>query len=114
MPSLGLADSLQGLSVVSTHSNLSYIYITVGSSDHTEILLADALTLGSELSDSAERRSLRGLTTGVRVNLSIEHEDIYIFTRSDDVVETTVTDVVRGRCRETTECLVEGTHRRHR
>jgi len=70
--------------------------------------------LVKELSDSTKRCSLRGLTTCVRINLSIEHEDIYIFTRSDDVVETAVADVVRGRCRETTECLVEGTHRRHR
>ena len=66
VPSLGLADSLQGLSVVSTHGNLSDIDVAVGGSDHTEVLLADALTLGSELSDSAERCSLRGLTTGDR------------------------------------------------
>ena len=75
---------------------LSYIYITVSGSDHTQILLADALTLSSELSDSTERSSLRSLTTGVRVNLSIEHEDVHVLTRSNYVVETTVTDVVRG------------------
>ena len=100
--------------MVSTHSNLSDIDITIGGGNHTKILLADAFTLGSELSDSAERRSLRGLTTGVRVNLSIEHEDIYIFTAGNHVIETAVTDFVRGRYHETTECLVEGTHRHHR
>ena len=67
-----------------------------------------------QLSDGTERSSLGGLTTSVRVNLSIEHEDVYIFAAGDDVVETAVTDVVRGRCRETNECLVEGTHRHHR
>ena len=36
------------------------------------------------------------LTTGVGVNLSIEHEDVDIFARSDDVVETAVADVVGG------------------
>ena len=96
VPSLSLADSLQGLSVVSTHSNLSYIYITVSGSDHTEILLADALALSSELSDSTKRSSLRSLTTGVRVNLSIEHEDVNVLTISNHVVETKLTDIVRS------------------
>jgi len=96
VPSLGLADSLQGLCVVGAHSDLSYVYITVGGSNHTQILLADALTLSSELSDSAERSSLRGLTTGVRVNLSIEHEDVNVLAAGNHVVETAVTDVVRG------------------
>ena len=101
VPSLSLADSLEALVVVSTHSNLCNIYVAVSCSNHTEILLADALTLGSELSDSAERSSLRGLTTGVRVNLSIEHEDVDVLTRSNHVVETAVTDVVR--CTVTTD-----------
>ena len=96
MPCLSLADSLEGLCVVSAHSNLSYIYITVSGSNHTEILLADALTLSSELSDSTKRSSLRSLTTGVRVNLSIEHEDVHVLTRSNHVVETAVTDIVRS------------------
>ena len=43
-----------------------------------------------------------------------EHEDINVLTAGNHVVETTVTDVVRGRYHETTECLVEGTHRHHR
>ena len=55
----------------------------------------DAL-LVKELSDSTERSSLRSLTAGVGVNLSIEHEDIHVLTRSNHVVETTVTDVVRS------------------
>ena len=67
-----------------------------------------------QLSDGTERSSLGGLTTSVRVNLSIEHEDVDVLTRSNHVVETAVTDVARGKCRETTECLVEGTHRHHR
>ena len=94
VPSLSLADSLEGLSVVGAHSNLSDINITVGGGNHAEVLLADALTLSSELSDSTERSSLGSLTTGVGVHLSIEHEDVHIFAGSDDVVETAVTDVV--------------------
>ena len=50
-----------------------------------------------QLSNSTKRCSLRGLTAGVGVNLRIEHEDVYVLTAGDDVVETAVTDVVRGR-----------------
>ena len=38
------ADSLESLSLVSAHSDLSYVYITVGSSDKTEVFLANTLT----------------------------------------------------------------------
>jgi len=62
---LGLADGLEGLCVVSTHGNLSYVYITVGSSDHTQILLADALTLSGALCDACTqlRSNLLGLVS---------------------------------------------------
>ena len=82
--------------MVSTHSDLSDIDVAVGGGNHAEVLLADALTLGSKLSNSTERCSLRGLATGVGVNLSIEHEDVDVLTAGDDVVETAVADVVRG------------------
>ena len=94
VPSLSFADSLEGLSVVCTHCNLSDIDVAVGGGNHAEVLLADTLTLGSELSDSTERRSLGSLATGVGVNLRVEHEDVHIFACSDDVVETAVTDVI--------------------
>ena len=64
--SLSLADSLQGLRLVGTHSNLSHIDIAVCGSNHTEVFLAHALTSGSKLSDSTDRSSLRCLTAGVR------------------------------------------------
>ena len=94
--SLCLADSLQTLSVIGAHSHLSYINIAIGCSNHTEVLLADALTLSSKLSDSAQRSSLRRLATGVRVNLGVEHEQVHILARSNHVVETTIADVVGG------------------
>ena len=81
--SLRLADSLEGLSLVSAHSDLCYINISVRGSNHTEVFLTNALTHRSELSDSAERRCLGCLTTGVGVHLGIEHEDVDIFAGSD-------------------------------
>ena len=91
---LCLADRFEGLCLVSTHSDLSYIDITIGGSNHTQVFLADTLTHSCELSDSAERRSLGCLTTGVGVHLGIEHEDVDIFAGSDNVVESAVTDII--------------------
>ena len=42
------APSLEGLCVVGAHGNLSDIDVAVGGSNHTQILLADALALSSE------------------------------------------------------------------
>ena len=36
------------------------------------------------------------MSTRVRVNLGVENKDVYVFARSDNVVQTAVTDVVRG------------------
>ena len=96
MPCLGLADGLEGLCVVGAHGNLSDIDVAVGGGNHAEVLLADALALSSELSDGAERRCLGSLTAGVGIDLGVKYEDVDIFARSDDVVETAVADVVGG------------------
>src|SRR5699024_6423735 len=89
-------DSFQSLSLVSTHSDLCNIYITVSSSHQTEVFLTYALTSSSELSDSTYRSSLRRLTTCVRVNFSIQNEDVNVLTGSDYMVKTTITDIVRS------------------
>ena len=94
--SLSFLESLESLSLVSSHCNLSYIYIAVSCSNHTKILLANALTRSSELSDSTEWCCLRRLTTSIRINLSIDYEDVNVFARSNHMVETSVADVVRS------------------
>ena len=91
-----LADSLEGLCLVGTHGDLGNIYVTVSRCHQTEILLTDTLALCSKLCNGTEWSRFRALTACIRVNLSIEYEDIYIFARSDNVVETAVTDVVRS------------------
>ncbi|CUQ64791.1 Uncharacterised protein [Segatella copri] len=45
--------------IVSTHSYLSYVDVTICSLHQTEILLTDTLTLSSELCDSTEWSRLR-------------------------------------------------------
>ena len=94
MPSLSLAECLQTLALVSTHSHLCYIYVAVGSLHETQVLLAHALAVGSKLSDGTDGRCLGSLTAGVGVNLGVDDEDVDILTRTDDMVQTTVTDVV--------------------
>ena len=36
------------------------------------------------------------MSARVRVNLGVENKDVYVFARCDNVVQTAVTDVVRG------------------
>ena len=72
------------------------VYVTVSSSHQTEVFLAYTLTGSGKLGDSAYRGSLGRLTACVGVNLSIQYEDVDILTACDYMVETTVTDVVRG------------------
>ena len=91
---LSLADSLQRLLVVGTHGDLGHIDVAVGGLHQTEVLLAHALATGGKLSDGAERRGLGRLATGVGIDLRVEHEDVDVLTLGEDVVETTVADIV--------------------
>ena len=94
VPCLGLADGLETLALVGTHSNLGYIYVAVCGLHQTQILLAHALAVGSKLCDGADGSGLRSLTAGIGVNLGVEYEYVHVLTATDNVVETAVTDVV--------------------
>ena len=87
-------ENLQGLSVVCTEGDTAHIDILVAHGDEAEVLLASALTGGSEEGDCATVRGLGSLSTGVGVHFGIEDADVHVFTGCHDVVETTVTDVV--------------------
>ena len=50
----------------------------------------------SKLCDGTQRSGLRCLTTGVRINLSVDNEDVHILACCDNVVQTTVADIVRS------------------
>ena len=91
---LSFGDSFEELVLVSAHSYLSYIDVTVGNSHHAEVLLLGAFAGSSELCDSCSRGSFRGLTAGVGVNFRIENEDVDVVVRSEDMVNTAVTDIV--------------------
>ena len=52
------------------------------------------LAAGRELRDRAERRRLRRLTAGVRVDLGVEHEDVDVAPAREHVIEPARADVV--------------------
>jgi hypothetical protein len=62
--------------------------------DQAEVLLRHRLAGHAEFGDRAERRGLRLLAAGVRVNLGVEHEDVDVAAGGDDVVEAAEADVV--------------------
>ena len=92
--SLGLADCLEALCVIGTHSHLGNIDVTVGGGNQTQVFLADALAGSSKLGDSADGCSLRGLTAGVAIDLGVNDQDVDVLARCDDVVQTAEADVV--------------------
>src|SRR5574344_1747694 len=106
--SLCLSDGLQALSVVSTHSHLSHIHVAISGLHETEVFLSDALTTCCKLSNSTDWSSLGRLTTGIRINFCIEHEDVDVLARSESVVETSVTNIIR--CAVTTNNPLASLH----
>ncbi len=92
--SLRLADGLQRLCLVCTHCNLGNIHIAVGRSHQAEVFLAHSLACCGKLGDGSDRCSLRRLTAGVGINLRIQNKNIDVLARRNDMVETSVADVV--------------------
>ena len=80
--------------MVGTHCHLCHINVAISGGNQTEVFLANALTRSSKLSHSTSWGRLRRLTTSVRVNFCVEHQEVYVFARCNDVVETAITDVV--------------------
>ena len=94
--SFSFANSFQSLSLISTHSDLCAIYITVSRSDQTEIFLAYTFTGSSKFSNRTYWSRFRSLTTRIRINFCIQYEDIYILTGCKNMVEPTETDIIRS------------------
>ena len=92
--SFSFRQSLEELVHVSAHCDLCNIYVAVGHSDFSKVLLADCLTCCRELSNLTDVGGLGSLSAGVGVNFGIEYHDVYVFTGSDNVVETAEADIV--------------------
>src|SRR5690348_4892105 len=83
-----------GLAVLRTEGDTSHVHVFILHGHQREVLLRTALPIGGKSSDRAERRGLGGLPSRVRVNFCIKHEDADIITRSENVIEATVSDIV--------------------
>ena len=85
---------LQGLILVSAHSDLSNVDVAVGHCDLCKGLLGDGLTCRSELSDLTDLGSLGCLAAGIGVNLGIEYQNVYIFAGSENMIESAEADII--------------------
>ena len=93
-PGVGLQQRLDRLDVVGADRDLGDVDVAVGPGDGPEVLLGGVLAGGGELGDRAAGRRLRRLAAGVRVHLGVEHQDVHVPARRQDVVETAEADVV--------------------
>ena len=93
-PGIGLEQRLGRLEVVRAHRDLGDVDVAVRTRDRAEVLLGGPLAGGRELRHGAARRRLRGLATGVRVDLGVEDEDVDVPTGREDLVDTSEADVV--------------------
>src|SRR5690606_35941429 len=74
---------------------LSYVYITVSGSNHTQVFLANAFTGSGKLSHSTYGSRFRRLSACVRIYFCIENQDVHILARGNYVVESTETNIIR-------------------
>ena len=91
---LGLLDDIEVLGLAGAHSDLRHIDVAVALGNHTEVFLADLLTRGGELGDSAGRGGLGALSAGVGVHLGVDNDDVDILAAGQDVVQTAESDVI--------------------
>src|SRR6266498_3168439 len=90
----GLKHGAQGLLVVSTHCNASYIDITVRHRNQAQIFLGHSLTAHRELGDCRAWSGFARLPTGVGIHFGIEHKDVDIASACKYVIEATITNVI--------------------
>ena len=93
--SLGLAYSLQRLCIVCTHSYLSNINVTISSLHQTKIFLCYSLSASCELSNGTKWCCFRWLSTCIWINLSIQYQNVDIFSWSQNMIKASVANVIR-------------------
>ena len=91
---LGLEERLGCLGVVGAHGDLGNVDVAVGTGHRTEVLFRRLFAGRGELGHRPALGGLRCLATGVGVDLGVEHEDVDVPARGQDVVEPAEADVV--------------------
>ena len=91
---LGFEKGLDGLAHLRAEGHARHVDVAVHVGEQAEVLLLSRLARRRELGHRAERRRLRLLAAGVRIDLGVEHEDVHVALAGQDVVEAAVADVV--------------------
>ena len=91
---LGFEKGLDGLAHLRAEGHARHIHVAVHVGEQTEVLLLGRLAGRRELGHRAERRRLRLLAAGIRIDLGVEHEDVHVTLAGQDVIEAAVADVV--------------------
>ena len=91
---LGLAESLERLQRVGAHGDGGHVDIAVVDGHHAQVFLAHGLAAGGVLGHGGPRGGLGSLAAGVRVDLGVQHQDIDVAARGQDVIQPTKADVV--------------------
>ena len=91
---LGFAEGQQGLLRVGAQGDARDIDIAVGNGLQRNVLLVDLFARRRKLGDGAHRRGFRHLAAGVGIHLGIHHQDIYVATAGQHMIDAGGTDVV--------------------
>ena len=91
---LGLVEGLDRSGGIGTHRDVGDVDVLVLHLHETEILLGLDLAGSRELGDRAGRRSLGSLTARVGVDFGVHDENLDVLAGGENMVETTVTDIV--------------------
>ena len=92
---LGLNERVEGLLGRRAHRDLRDVDIPVSDRHQAEILFRASLAGRRKLGHSRARRRLRGLSTGIRIDLGVEHQDVDVAPGREHVIEAAIADVVR-------------------
>ena len=102
---LSLQEGPDRVLIAGAHRHRRDIDMAVGHRHQTEILLGGLLAAAGELGDGRQGCGFGALAAGVRVHLGVEHQNVHIAPRRQNVIEAaeTVGQFIAGRKREELE-----------
>jgi hypothetical protein len=61
---------------------------------HREVFLTGSLSFDGELCTGTNWRSLRFLSTGIAIHLSIHHQDVYVLACAQHMIQATKPNII--------------------
>ena len=90
----GFYKRFQRLFVPGTHRDTCHIGVAVGHGNHAQVFFGHRSSGSSEFRDRSFRCRFRCLSTGVRVNFGVEHNQVDVLAARGDMVYPAVPDIV--------------------